>query len=248
MSKPTLAIIVPARLASTRFPEKLLHPIQGKPLLLWTVERLAAVAPEIPLYVAVDSERIAEPLKKAGYSCLETDPDLPSGTDRLAVANQTVGAEYVINIQADEPLVEGSQVYQLTELIQSPGTDIATLATPFRKESEFRDPSRVKVVLGAEGRALYFSRSPIPYERDAQGVWKRGERLLHLGMYAYRADFLQAFRSMEPGVLESLERLEQLRALEAGYTIRVGITDIPTFGIDTMEDVESFARHLEKLS
>lgn len=245
MNNPPLAIIVPARLASTRFPEKLLHEIRGKPLLLWTVERLASIVPEVPLYVAVDSESLAKPLRAAGFECLETDPDLPSGTDRLAVANQTIGADCVINIQADEPLVHPSQVRQLAELIQEPDTDIATLATPFREEADFLDPSRVKVVVGADRKALYFSRSPIPYERDSGGEWESGERLLHLGMYAYKGSFLEAFRSLSPGILESLERLEQLRALEAGYTIRVGITEIPTFGIDTPEDAHSFAHRIE---
>ncbi len=245
MSRLETAIIIPARLESTRYPEKLLKPIGGKPLILWTAERLRAVVPEYPLYVAVDSPRLAEPLRASGFSVVETDPDLPSGTDRLAEANGQVGAEAVINIQGDEPLVNADQVHALAQLIGQEGVDIATLATPFQSVKAFEDPSRVKVVVGANGEALYFSRAPIPFERDGAGRWSGGSRYLHLGMYAYRSDFLRSFRDLPPGRLEELERLEQLRALEHGYRIRVGITEHGTFGIDTEADAKAFARMVE---
>lgn len=245
MRRLETAIIIPARLGSTRYPEKLLKPIGGKPLILWTAERLRAVAPDYPLFLAVDSSRLAEPLEAAGFAVVETDPELPSGTDRLAEANAEIGAEAVINVQGDEPLVNADQVNALAGLIAEEGVDIATLATPFQSSAAFEDPARVKVVCGANGDALYFSRSPIPHERDAGGSWREGSRYLHLGMYAYRAAFLRAFRDLPPGRLEQLERLEQLRALEHGFRIRVGLTEHGTFGIDTEADARAFARIVE---
>ncbi len=238
-------IVVPARLASVRFPEKLLFPIRRKPLILWTAERLRAEAPEIPTWFAVDSERLAAVLEDAGFRAVRTDPELPSGTDRIAEANRELGARYVINIQADEPLVRREQVLLLRTLIRRDGVDMSTLAIPFADEIDFQNPSKVKVVMGRDGNALYFSRAPIPWNRDRPGRLTEGAGLLHLGMYAYTSGFLDTFRSLEPGRLEQLEKLEQLRALENGYRIAVGVTDRPTIGIDTPEDVASFLRRLD---
>lgn len=240
------AIIVPARLGSQRFPRKLLHPVKGRPLILHTAERLREVAPDYPLYFAVAEQELADVLGTEGFQSVLTDPDLPSGTDRLAAANETLGAKTVINVQADEPLVTSGHIDTLAAVLAQ-GVDIATLAMRFEKADDFADTSKVKVVTGANGRALYFSRAQIPHDRDRQtpvdDTWLAIHPChWHIGLYAYTADFLQAFRSLPEGALEKLEKLEQLRALENGYSIGVGIVKERTLGIDTPED----ARLLEK--
>lgn len=242
------AIIVPCRLDSSRFPRKLLHKIKGKALLLWVADRIAAVAPEYPLYFAVDHEVLRSCLAEAGFRAIMTRSDHPSGTDRIAEANGEVGADYVINVQADEPLVSAGQIALLGRLIEG-SAPMATLATPFRTAVDFLNPNQVKVVRDLEGRALYFSRAPLPYPRDAKGqvddAWVLAHPCLrHLGLYAYKSDLLRRFARLPPGRLEALERLEQLRALENGYQIAVGLADEPTIGVDTLEDAEAFERML----
>jgi 3-deoxy-manno-octulosonate cytidylyltransferase (CMP-KDO synthetase) len=237
------AIVVPARLASSRFPRKLLFPLGGKPLILWTAERVSREAPGYPLYFAVGDAELAAVLGDAGYCTVMTDPALPSGTDRLAAANEQIGAERLINVQADEPLVHGAQIRQLAALLDD-GADLATLAIPFRDVAEFHDSNRVKVVRNQRGDALYFSRAPIPYDRDAGGALPAGDCHLHLGLYAYTARFLRAFTHWPPGRLEQLEKLEQLRALENGCRIAVGITNERTIGIDVPADAAVFMQHL----
>jgi 3-deoxy-manno-octulosonate cytidylyltransferase (CMP-KDO synthetase) len=240
------ALIVPCRLESTRFPRKLLHLIQGKPLLLWVAERIRRECPEIPAWFAVDDELLAAPLHTAGFQVLFTRPDHVSGTDRLAEANRTVGARHVINVQADEPLVTAAQIRALAQLIQGP-VAMATLATPFTRAEDFANPNQVKVVLRADGRALYFSRSAMPFPRDFAGrpddAWVAASPCLrHLGLYAYTADLLERFAKLPPGRLEQIEKLEQLRVLENGYDIAVGLTNDPTIGVDTLEDAEKFEK------
>ncbi len=247
MSKPP-SIIVPARLASQRFDRKLLHPVRGKALILWTAERIRSAAPEFPLFFAVDDVALEACLGEAGFETVRTRADHPSGTDRLAEANAKLGAEVVINVQGDEPLVAGAQIRALAAGVVGTAA-VSTLAEPFRSADDFCNPNQVKVVRDREGFALYFSRTPIPFDRDSGGAMPT-ERLpdanclRHLGLYAYRADFLEAFASLEPGVLERRERLEQLRAMEHGYRIRVGLTDQPTVGIDTPEDIAAFEARL----
>lgn len=238
------AIIVPTRLASTRFPRKLLHEVKGKPVIIWTAERIEEVAPEFPLYFAVDDAELEDVIGGAGFQTVMTRADHPSGTDRLAEANAKVGAEAVINVQGDEPLVTGEQIRALADGLAK-GADMATLAVPFERPEDFANPNQVKVVRDRSGLALYFSRSPIPYARDTAGVvdlaWlKANQTYRHLGLYAYTAEFLSAFSTLEPGFLEGIEKLEQLRAMEHGYKIQVGLTDQPTVGIDTPEDIEVF--------
>ena len=242
MNTPDLAIIVPARLASTRFPRKLMHPVRGQPLILWTAKRIRAVAPELPLFFAVAEEELVEVLGKAGFKSILTDPNLPSGTDRIAQANLSIKAKRVINVQADEPMVAASHIASLAKRITSGGCDMATLGTPFASVEAFMDPNRVKVVRAKDGLALYFSRSPIPFRRDTKGVvdaaWLATQPvLLHLGMYAYTTDFLKTFPTLPVGTLEGIEKLEQLRAMENGYRIAVDCTMETTVGIDAPTDV-----------
>ena len=164
-----LAIIVPARLASTRFPEKLLHSICGKPLILWVAERLQAEAPDLPRYFAVDDVKLERVLKDAGHEAIMTRTDHSCGTDRLAEANEKIGADAIINVQADEPLVTGRQIQSLADMIAD-GASMATLATPFRKRADFLDPNQVKVVVSEKNEALYFSRAPIPYSPKCRNL------------------------------------------------------------------------------
>lgn len=247
MSK--VAIIVPCRLESTRFPRKLLHPIKGKPLLLWVAERIAREAPEFPLWFAVDDELLRACVAGAGFRAILTSTAHQSGTDRLAEANRTVRAEQVINVQADEPLVSGAQIRALASLLAG-GVPMATLGTPFRTAADFQNPNQVKVVLApAARRALYFSRSPMPYARDRQGkvddAWVAANPCFkHLGLYGYRADLLERFASLPPGRLEQIEKLEQLRVLENGMEIACDITADPTIGVDTPEDAVKFEEWL----
>jgi 3-deoxy-manno-octulosonate cytidylyltransferase (CMP-KDO synthetase) len=240
----TVAIIVPARIGSTRFPKKLLHRIKGKPVIVWTADRIKKEAPEFPLYFAVDHESLAEVLRREGYEAIMTDHGHSCGTDRIAEANRRLRAKYVINVQADEPLVTGGQIRQLVELIQH-DTEMATLGTPVRYDKDYRNPNHVKLVCDENGYALYFSRAPIPYFRDIHGAFEVEVAagipvLIHLGLYAYTASFLQLFCGLPPGKLEQVEKLEMLRAMERGHRIKVGVTKDALVEIDTPEQAVEF--------
>ena len=252
------AILVPARLASTRLPEKMLHGIHGKPVLQWVAERIRDEAPEFPLYFAVDDERLRTLLTDAGFEAIMTDVAHTCGTDRIAEANRLVQADYVINVQGDQALVTGAQIRSLAQLIEG-GVDMATLGTPLEVYAAFNkrtpddvytDSGDVKLVCGNDGNAIYFSRAPIPYFRDADGAYTPSADgtpavLIHLGLYAYTAEFLEAFSSLPPGRLESAEKLEMLRAAENGYSIAVAVSDDPYIEIDTLEQARDFERYLQ---
>lgn len=246
---PAFAIIVPCRLESTRFPRKLLRPIRGKPLVLWVAERITNEAPDYPLWFAVDHELLADCIEKAGFRAIMTDPRHPSGTDRIAEANRRVRASYVLNVQADEPLVSAAQLQALARLIQG-DCPMATLCTPFQRVVDFYNPNQVKVVMSATGRALYFSRSRLPFSRELgltiDDAWVAANPChRHLGLYAYQADFLEKFVTLPPGKLEQIEKLEQLRALENDFPIAIDVTDDPTIGVDTPEDARKFEELLD---
>lgn len=238
-----LVVVVPARLGSQRFPGKLLVEVAGKPLILWTAENLRRCVPDWPVVFAVGERALAEVVERAGFRAVLTDPELASGTDRLAAANREIGAKWVINAQADEPLLTASHLKRLAALLGT-GVAMATLATPFRRRADFEDPNKVKVVLGQQkeedglrwGRALYFSRAGIPRDREAAESVP-AEALWHLGLYGYEADLLEQFSKWPAGRLERLERLEQLRVLENGYDIAVGIHEERTVGVDVPEDL-----------
>jgi 3-deoxy-manno-octulosonate cytidylyltransferase (CMP-KDO synthetase) len=245
-----VAIIVPCRLESTRFPRKLLHQINGRPLVLWVAQRIAQQTPGIPLWFAVDDALLAAPLAAAGFRTIETNPQHQSGTDRIAEANRKIGADHVINVQADEPLVSAAQIKALAQLIGG-NAPMATLATRFKRIVDFYNPNQVKVVMRQDGRALYFSRSRLPFSRDLgltiDDAWLAANACYkHLGLYAYHADLLEKFAKLPQGRLEQIERLEQLRVLENGYDIAVGLTEDPTIGVDTPEDAKKFEQWLGK--
>lgn len=217
--------------------------------MLWVAERITAQMPDYPLWFAVDHELLAECLEGAGFRAILTSASHPSGTDRIAEANRTVRASYVLNVQADEPLVSAGQLQALARLIQG-DCPMATLCTPFKRVVDFYNVNQVKVVMSQAGRALYFSRSRMPYSRDlgltVDDAWVAANPCLkHLGLYAYKADFLEKFVALPPGRLEQIEKLEQLRALEAGYPIAIAVSDDPTIGVDTPEDAKKFEQWLK---
>jgi 3-deoxy-manno-octulosonate cytidylyltransferase (CMP-KDO synthetase) len=245
---PQIAIIVPCRLESKRFPRKLLHRINGKPLLCWVAERIRRVAPNLDLWFAIDDASLKDCLAPGGFRTVMTRVDHASGTDRIAEANRTVGADHVINVQADEPMVSARQIGLLADLIAG-SADMATLAIRFETAEDFRNPNQVKVVCDGNGRARYFSRAPIPYPRDCgrdfDDAWVAANPCYrHLGVYAYKARLLEDFARLPRGKLEVIEGLEQLRVIESGREIAVGLTDEPTIGVDTPEDAKRFEEYL----
>jgi 3-deoxy-manno-octulosonate cytidylyltransferase (CMP-KDO synthetase) len=219
--------------------------VRGKPVVLWTADRLRSVAPDYPIHFAVADEELRAVLEDAGYHAHLTDPSLPTGTDRVAAVNEQVGASMVINVQSDEPLVTREQLASLANLLES-GEEMATLACPFETQDDFRDPNQVKVVMNEEGRALYFSRAAIPFSRgDAEWVGP-GRAYRHLGIYGYSGDFLSRFVDLPRTFLEQSENLEQLRALEHGHSIAVALTNQQTLGIDVPADIARFERLLDE--
>lgn len=238
-------IIIPARLQSTRLPRKLLLNETGRPLIQHTYESARQAKRPSRWIVAADDEEIKAAVESFGGECAMTDPALPSGTDRVAVvANAIPDADVVVNVQGDEPEIRGEAIDLLIGLLETnPETPMATLATPIRNRELLDDPARVKVVCDQHGRAMYFSRSTIPFARTWSDEWLSAEPpvfLLHIGMYAYRRDFLLQLTSLPQTPCEKLESLEQLRVLENGFAIQVGIVDEPTQGIDTPRDYQSF--------
>jgi 3-deoxy-manno-octulosonate cytidylyltransferase (CMP-KDO synthetase) len=202
--------------------------------------------------VATDDERIAAAVARFGGEFMMTSATHATGTDRVAeVAAQLEGCQIVVNLQGDEPEISGETLDQVVSLLQNDANvPMSTLATPIIDEAIYQDPSCVKVVRAANGRALYFSRSPIPYHRD--GLPKTVSATsplayLHLGLYAYRRDFLLQLNTLPPSPLEAAEKLEQLRVLAAGYPIAVGLVDEPSVGIDTPEDYARFIERWRKL-
>jgi 3-deoxy-manno-octulosonate cytidylyltransferase (CMP-KDO synthetase) len=242
MMKSLPTIVVPARLASTRFPRKLLADAGGIPLILRTAQRLEQEAPEYEKFFAVDGEELNEVLCGAGYNTILTNPDLPSGTDRIAEANEILGREQIINVQADEPMVRREHIDALSASLLNTGADLGTLAVAFESAADFLDPNQVKVVVGTSGFALYFSRLPIPCHRDGEVTNYFDQNfayqpLKHMGMYAYTASFLKSFACSNQTILEKLESLEQLRALELGFSIAVSVVSSGSIGIDSPEDM-----------
>lgn len=246
-------VVIPARLGSTRLPRKPLRLLAGRPLLVHVVER-ACAAGAAEVVVATDSAEVAEVVAPLGVAVAMTRADHPSGTDRLAeVAAQRGWPDdtLVVNLQGDEPFAPASGIRAVVRVLRdSPGAPMATLATPIDAAAQLFDPNAVKVVCDAAGRALYFSRAPIPWARDAfahsrQALPSAAPWLRHIGIYAYRAGFLRRFPALPRGVLEDLEALEQLRVLEAGHAIAVGLAPEPfPPGVDTEDDLARAAARI----
>lgn len=245
--------IIPARYASTRFPAKPLAILGGKPVIQRVYEQVAGILDEA--YIATDDERIEAVVKGFGGKVVMTSVDHRSGTDRCYEAYTKVGKGYdiVVNIQGDEPFIQRSQLETVKACFEDPSTQIATLVKPFTPEDGFEALENVnspKVVVNKNMNALYFSRSIIPYQRNASKIeWLKGHTYYkHIGLYAYRADTLKEITSLPQSSLELAESLEQLRWLENGYIIKVGISDVETIGIDTPQDLacaEEFLKQQE---
>ena len=238
-------VAIPARYAASRLPGKPLRLLAGEPLVLHVARRaLAAGAREV--WVAADDTRIADALAGSGVRIAMTSTEHSSGTDRLAECARIAGWSedtIVVNLQGDEPFAPAAGIRAVAELLRDSPAEMATLAAPIAEVGTLFDPNAVKLVQGADDTALYFSRAPIPWPRDAftldRGAMPNGGHWLrHIGIYAYRAGFLQRFAAMPPGRLELIESLEQLRALEAGFRIAVTRTPEPfPPGVDTPEDL-----------
>jgi len=232
--------IIPARYASTRFPGKPLAVLGGKTVIQRVYEQVSRVLDEA--YVATDDERIFLAVEAFGGKAVMTRTDHKSGTDRIQEATTKIGtdADVIINVQGDEPFIQPSQIETLMHLFDDPTTQIGTLGKPFESMEAVENPNSPKIVTDNRGFALYFSRSVIPYIRGKErGEWF-GEYpfLKHLGIYAYRREVLAEVTRLPQSSLEKVESLEQLRWLQNGYRIRVGLTDVETVGIDTPEDLQ----------
>lgn len=241
--------IIPARYASTRFPGKPLAMLGGKPIIQRVCEQARAVFDRV--LVATDDTRIAECVDNFGGKAVMTRPDHRSGTDRCFEAYEKAGedCDVVVNVQGDEPFIAPQQLKAVCHCFDNPATDIATLVMPFATTAtwdEIANPNSPKVVVGAGGRALYFSRSVIPYIRGSEHAeWPRRHTFFkHIGLYAYRSEVLKRLTALPPSPLEMAESLEQLRWLEAGYTITTAETHTATIGIDTPADLERAAQFL----
>jgi 3-deoxy-manno-octulosonate cytidylyltransferase (CMP-KDO synthetase) len=241
--------IIPARYASTRFPGKPLAVLGGKTVIQRVYEQVSSVLNEV--YVATDDERIFACVNSFGGKAVMTRADHQSGTDRIQEATEKTNtqADVIINVQGDEPFIQPSQILTLMQLFDEPSTQIGTLGKYFENIEAVENPNSPKIVMDNRGFALYFSRSVIPYIRGIERQNWFGEYpfLKHLGVYAYRREVLAEVTKLPQSSLEKTESLEQLRWLQNGYRIRVGLTDVETVGIDTPEDLQRAEAFLNQI-
>lgn len=232
--------IIPARYASSRFPGKPLALLGGKPVIQRVYEQVSAVLDDA--YVATDDERIFQTVEGFGGKAVMTRTDHKSGTDRIEEAVEKLGcqADVIVNVQGDEPFIQRSQIESVCRCFDDPDTQIATLGKPFESVEAMKNPNSPKIVLDNRQCAMYFSRSVIPFVRGVEeGEWLLHYPFLkHLGLYAYRREVLAELTRLPQSSLEKAESLEQLRWLQNGYRIKVGLTDVETVGIDTPQDLE----------
>ena len=227
--------VIPARWRSTRFEGKVLAKIVGKSMIQHVWERSKESSTVEETIIACDDERVLNEAQSFGAKAVMTSKDHESGTDRIAEAVVNIDADIIINIQGDEPLIDPKVIDALAEaLIEDEESLMATVAKKIEDERELNDSNVVKVVVDTKGNALYFSRQTIPFDREGSV----GQYLKHLGIYAYRKDFLMKYKDLPQSHLEETEKLEQLRVLEAGYRIKIVETDVETIGVDTKEDLE----------
>ena len=246
---PRVAAVIPSRFGAERFPGKPLHPIAGLPMIVRVLRRAQQAAGVDLVLVATDDERIAAIVEAAGGRAAMTDPALPSGTDRVWAAVRDLPVDIVLNVQGDEPMMDARNIERVAAFLAArPEFPLATVALPLPPGSDAADPNVVKVVRGDDGRALYFSRSPIPFRRRPEpGL----PTLKHLGLYGYRKEALRRWTELPPHPLERAESLEQLRALAAGMAMAVLDAAGDSIGVDTPEDarrVEEILRREELVS
>lgn len=241
--------VIPARYNSSRFPGKPLADIGGKTMIERVYTQVQKAAGITEIVVATDDERIVETIRNFGGKYVMTSPNHPSGTDRCAEVLNTLPGDYdaVINIQGDEPFIHPEQVEQIAGLLRKHNTEIATLARKIQVKEDIFDPSKVKVVFDSNRKALYFSRSPIPYDRQhPQEDWLyHTEFYLHVGIYGYTAEVLRDITGLQVSSLEKTESLEQLRWLQNGYSLHLDITPHESFGIDTPADLDRIVKQMK---
>ncbi len=245
--KQTVLAVIPARFASTRFPGKIIAPLAGKPLVCHTYARTCDARLLSSVVVAVDHPDVRKAVEAHGIPVIMTRNDHPSGTDRIAEVAASQNADIIVNVQGDEPLIDPNTIDEAVQaLLDNPDVPMATARRAIGDPEEIQDPNLVKVVCDERGRALYFSRFPIPFVRDVRpGEEPESCRWQHIGLYAYRRDFLIQYSQWPQTPLERLEKLEQLRVLEHGYPIAVVDTQYRSVGVDTPEDLERVRTMLE---
>jgi 3-deoxy-manno-octulosonate cytidylyltransferase (CMP-KDO synthetase) len=236
-------VVIPARLGSTRFPEKILAASTGRPLVQHVVDQARRCRNVAQVIVAADDRRVVDALQPFETRVVLTDPNHPSGTDRIAEVARTLGDDLIINVQGDEPEIEPETIDALIDRMGKTGNRMGTVITPFAPPRDPNDPNIVKCIVALDGTAIYFSRHPIPFRRDAAGPTPT--YFHHLGIYGFRRDFLLEFATWKPTPLEQIEKLEQLRAIEHGIRIdTITIAKAPA-GIDTPEQYQAFINRLK---
>jgi 3-deoxy-manno-octulosonate cytidylyltransferase (CMP-KDO synthetase) len=253
-NQPDIIAIIPARYASTRYPGKALVMIKGKPMIQWVYERTKQSKLVSRVVVATDDERIRQAVASFGGEAMMTSPAHATGTDRIAEVAGKLECDIVVNVQGDEPLIRPEMIDQaIAPLAEDPSIPMGTLCKKIENRDEAFDPNVVKVVFDKNGYALYFSRAPIPWDRDRwagksslRELTLDGPLYKHVGLYAYRREFLLQYARMSPTALEAAEKLEQLRALEHGFRIKTVVTEHESFGVDIPDDLGKILKRLEE--
>lgn len=250
--KNRVIAVIPSRWASSRFPGKPLTPIAGKPMIQWVYERTTRASKIFQTIVATDDQRIADVVKSFGGHVAMTPSELPSGTDRVARVVADMDVDAVINVQGDEPLIDPEAIDLLVDtLLQDDLTPMATLARKITEPEELENYNSARVVIDVNQNALYFSRVPLPFARDLKNKNEWAAHFPyydHIGIYAYRKEFLMKYSSLPFSILEQAEKLEQLRALENGYRIKVGIGEFKPICVDVPQDVDRVEQRMRELN
>jgi 3-deoxy-D-manno-octulosonate cytidylyltransferase len=238
--------MIPARYGATRFPAKLMQDLCGKPVIVHTYQRVADTNLFDQVYVVTDDDRIENAIHEVGGKVIRSQKEHNSGSDRLAEASKDLEVDIIVNVQGDEPFTDKENLQKVIDIFANDPQQniaVASLMERITHPDDIANPNNVKVVVNKFNEALYFSRSVIPFPRDTN---TKVPYYKHIGIYAYRKDALQQFTQLPPSLLEETEKLEQLRYLENGFKIRLAVTDIPTIGIDTPEDLEKARKRLSK--
>jgi len=239
-----LIAMIPARYGATRFPAKLMQDLCGKPVIVHTYERVADTRLFDEVYVVTDDDRIEKAIREVGGKVIRSKKEHNSGSDRLAEASRDLDVDIIVNVQGDEPFTDKENLQKVIDIFAKDLTKsiaVASLMERITDPDDIANPNNVKVVVNKFGEALYFSRNIIPFPRDPN---TKVSYYKHIGIYAYRKEALQQFTELPPSLLEETEKLEQLRYLENGFKIRLALTNIPTIGIDTPEDLERARKRL----
>jgi len=253
-NQSNIIAVIPARYGSTRFPGKALVDIKGRPMIQWVYERTKRSELIDRVIVATDDERILRAVKSFGGEAIMTSSHHASGTDRIAEVVKSIECALVVNVQGDEPLIQPAMIDEaISPLVYDASIPMGTLCRKIEDREEAFDPNVVKVVFDRNNFALYFSRAPIPWDRDSwagKGSWKEfsldGPLYKHIGIYVYRRDFLLNYSSMPQTALEAVEKLEQLRALEHGFRIKTVVTEHDSFGVDIPDDLGKILTRIEE--